>query len=933
MTWKCDTRTVRSGHSKKQGEMARTLLVFLVMLVSIANAQIPEYFCNNTAGTHFYTIFDSEAYISSNAGRYYQNDMVCVWFLRPSVQASSLTILFDKLDTEYMYDPVVIWDGIERASQLTWFSGRSVPTDAIYTPSGTATIQFYANQFQNGGGFRLSVHANVCPSFCNGHGKCLGSTCHCDAGWNGTACEIPMCPGNCLPHGTCDTARNMCVCEEGYYGGDCNSVYCDGNSKYFSENGSFVDHHGGGEYRNNERCEWLIVPSNWHKGDSVSLTFTKFDMERNYDYVYVYDGNSTNDLLVGQFSGTTLPPRMLSKSGKLLVVFTTDLGITRTGFAASWKVESCECSEHGYCHHTGECICDIGYTGNLCEERECFHNCWGNGNCTNGTTCDCDEGWGNIDCGICTGEECNTEYCLGEEMLYDNEGAFADHSGSGDSMPDSDCEWGIYAEQKGISLQFTAVDFSSEVVTIFDGEPEDGRVIGVLEGIYDDISEIPTFYSTGRDGLITVHYQSGNSTRTGFSASYTTYQCPQQCEHGSCFGGVCSCDYGYKGLTCNQTYCVNNCSGFGTCVLDACQCQTGHFGPDCLTTYCEGSKVLTATSGLITDRSEGSEYLPGSSCSWFITTPGGGNGQPMTIAFDKFQTEATYDLVEIYDGSTDGILLANYSGAYNPDPVIVPSGIVDVRFMSDAFGNFDGFTASFTSNSLCLNGCSGLGFCIKGECACPSRFSGEDCSKAQTGSANWTIEDGSLVVQRDVGTFKWQVYYVDVPEGIDWISFKSMKVSTYGHPEFYVNPGRIPTIGEHYNFSAFWNSETPMRFENPISDRWYIAVYGRQEATFRIEVIMRCPSDTYQYGDECLPSESSTSEVTSEPSTSEDTRSRGIIIALLSIAGVALVVAAIATVGIILYRRRAKRVTEAVEMPSVVKSKSGSRFTELEDED
>lgn len=39
----------------------------------------------------------------------------------------------------------------------------------------------------------------------------------------------------------------------GYYGGDCSSDFCESLSVYTSDSGSFIDHHGGGDYRSSSR--------------------------------------------------------------------------------------------------------------------------------------------------------------------------------------------------------------------------------------------------------------------------------------------------------------------------------------------------------------------------------------------------------------------------------------------------------------------------------------------------------------------------------------------------------------------------------------------------------------------------------------------------------------------------------------------------------
>ena len=65
-------------------------------------------------------------------------------------------------------------------------------------------------------------------------------------------------------------------------------------------------------YTQNTHCEWLIKAE---PEQFISLTFLHMDTECGYDYVFVYDGTSMNDMLIGSFSGKVLPPTVIANSG------------------------------------------------------------------------------------------------------------------------------------------------------------------------------------------------------------------------------------------------------------------------------------------------------------------------------------------------------------------------------------------------------------------------------------------------------------------------------------------------------------------------------------------------------------------------------------------------------------------------------------------
>ena len=100
--------------------------------------------------------------------------------------------------------------------------------------------------------------------------------------------------------------------------------------------GFFVDPGGAtGNYVNNITAATgttTICPT--IPGQLVTVNFTSFNTELNFDFLKVYDGTSNAGTLLGTFSGTTLPGSFTSSdaSGCLTFVFTSDI----SGVAAGW---------------------------------------------------------------------------------------------------------------------------------------------------------------------------------------------------------------------------------------------------------------------------------------------------------------------------------------------------------------------------------------------------------------------------------------------------------------------------------------------------------------------------------------------------------------------------------------------------------------------
>ncbi|MES2593214.1 MAG: N-acetylmuramoyl-L-alanine amidase [Bacteroidota bacterium] len=88
-----------------------------------------------------------------------------------------------------------------------------------------------------------------------------------------------------------------------------------------------------GNYTNDQRLLKLIQPAG---ATSVTLNFTAFNLEANYDYLLIYNGTTTSAPLIGQFTGNTSPGTITSNGGSLLLEFRSDCATTAPGWAANW---------------------------------------------------------------------------------------------------------------------------------------------------------------------------------------------------------------------------------------------------------------------------------------------------------------------------------------------------------------------------------------------------------------------------------------------------------------------------------------------------------------------------------------------------------------------------------------------------------------------
>ncbi|MFO8054061.1 MAG: C25 family cysteine peptidase [Bacteroidales bacterium] len=102
------------------------------------------------------------------------------------------------------------------------------------------------------------------------------------------------------------------------------------SGKLYDDGGPYSD------YSHNSDGSVTIAPPG---ASYVTLTFSSFDFEPGYDYLYIYDGSSTNDPLIGSYDGTSLPGGGVinSSSNAITLQQITDAAISESGFELEWQ--------------------------------------------------------------------------------------------------------------------------------------------------------------------------------------------------------------------------------------------------------------------------------------------------------------------------------------------------------------------------------------------------------------------------------------------------------------------------------------------------------------------------------------------------------------------------------------------------------------------
>lgn len=89
------------------------------------------------------------------------------------------------------------------------------------------------------------------------------------------------------------------------------------------------------DYYNDEDYTWTIAPPN---AVSLDIDFSMFDIEANWDYLYVYDGpNDQAPQISGSpFTGTAGPGQFTTSTGAVTFRFTSDVSTVAPGFLATY---------------------------------------------------------------------------------------------------------------------------------------------------------------------------------------------------------------------------------------------------------------------------------------------------------------------------------------------------------------------------------------------------------------------------------------------------------------------------------------------------------------------------------------------------------------------------------------------------------------------
>ena len=318
----------------------------------------------------------------------YNNNLSCKWLIKPA-NAGSVTLNFTSFSTQANYDKVRIYSGETTSSTLlATYSGGAIPA-SVTSNTGKMLVYFTTN----------------------------GSTT--SSGWDANYTSAPP------------------------------TTYCSGTTTLTPSSGTFNDGSGSNNYSNYSDCYWLITPAG---AETVKLTFTSFNTESNYDKLYVYDGITTSDPLLGTYSGSSIPPATTANSGKMLVRFVSDVSTVKSGWSAKYTSQS--------------------------------------------------------------------SFCTGTTTITNSTGTISDGSGSNDYKDNSNCKWIIKpSNASSVKLSFTSFDTESnyDIVKIYNGTTTSSPLLGSYSG-----SSIPASVTANSGKMLICFTSDYLITKPGWDANFTS---------------------------------------------------------------------------------------------------------------------------------------------------------------------------------------------------------------------------------------------------------------------------------------------------------------------------------------------------------------------------------------------------------------------------
>ncbi|XP_056421690.1 CUB and sushi domain-containing protein 1 isoform X3 [Hyla sarda] len=418
-------------------------------------------------------------------------------------------------------------------------------------------------------------------------------------------------------------------------------------------------------YENNLHCTWILEAD---PGKSISLHFIVFDTEVSHDILKVWDGPVDSDVLLKEWSGSSLPEDIHSTFNSLTLQFDSDFFISKSGFSIQFSTSvASTCNDpgipqngtrYGDSREPGDTVnfqCDPGYqlqgqTKITCVQLNnrffwqpdpptCIAACGGN---LTGPA------------GVILSPNYPQPYPAGKE-----------------------CDWRIKVNPDFvIALIFKSFNMepSYDFLHIYEGDNSNSPIIGSFQGAH-----APERLESSGNSLFLAFRSDASVGLSGFAIEYKEKPREACFDPGNIMNGTrigtdfklgstvtYQCDQGYKIVDPAKISCVIGTDGKPAWnkTLPSCNAPCGG--------------QYTGMDGVVLSPNYPNNYTSGQICHYSITVP-----KEFVVfgQFFYFQTSLN-DLVELFDGAhSQSRLLSSLSGSHTGETMpLAASNHILLRF-------------------------------------------------------------------------------------------------------------------------------------------------------------------------------------------------------------------------------------------------------------
>uniref|UniRef100_H2M2H5 CUB and Sushi multiple domains 1 n=1 Tax=Oryzias latipes TaxID=8090 RepID=H2M2H5_ORYLA len=712
--YSCESGFVLEGHS---------ILTCIVSSGSGAQWDFPSPFCR-AEGACGGTLRGTAGSISSPGyPTEYDNNLDCTWSILAE-PGDTIALVFNDFLLEDKYDFLEI-SGTEAPS--IWLTGTTLPSPVIsnknwlrihFTSDSNHRRKGFSAQYQVKKAIELkSRGVKMMPSKDSSHKNAVLS----QSGLAGDVCPDPGIPENGKRMSSSFQVGSSVQfsCDDNYvlYGSKsvtcqrvtdtlaawsdhrpiCRTRTCGSNLR--GPKGVITSPNFPVLYESNAHCVWIITAMDPEK--VIKLSFDFFDLERAYDTLTVGDGGKIEDTrrVLDILTGSSVPDLIVSLSNQMWLHFQSDDSVASIGFKATYEeIEQGGCGDPGvpaFGHRSGDhfqhgdvltFFCQaafelVGEKTITCQRNNqwsgkkpsCVFSCFFNFTAPSGT------------------------------ILSPN---YPEEYGN-----NLNCVWLIISEP-GSRIHLLFSDFDLEPPFDWLVVKDEGLSEATTFGTFSGKNVPAQIASNGH--IMKLEFQSDHSnTGKGFNISYTTFGQNECHDPGVPINGQRYGDLFQLGSSvvfrCDQGFIRTQGSDQVTCIIQDGNVVWSAAVPRC-DAPCGGH--LTAPSGVVLSPGWPSFYKDSLRCQWVIEAQ---TDQVVKIHFDKFQTEVSYDTLEIRDGSSaSSPLIGEYRGTQAPRFLISTSNFLFLLFTTDNSRSAAGFSIRYESVNMESDSCLDPGIPVNG---------------------------------------------------------------------------------------------------------------------------------------------------------------------------------------------------------------------------